>query len=333
MEAFFYGSIAVCALLLVFRAIIFVVRVHLMRHRERVPEPAHGFAATAGAETASEATPTRPFIEAGQEVKGAGFRARSEHPTKARLSFWSVPGSYRRSLTAKMTIVFTAIIALFGLLTTATVYLALAPSLRSRIIERASISAFAISQRVPAVTSKKNIAGLGSYLRNYVAESGIAYVVVENRTGVILAHSFAVLPDEFQRSPALTQEPGPRLLELGQRAVHEVRVPAQDGKVGAVRLGIWSDHLDAEVLQTFMPLARWILLVVGLSILAAMGLAWKLNRPIVRLVEAAKSICAGVFDSPALDVDDPTEFGALSRALERLRSSIHAAMNRLTSEH
>jgi HAMP domain-containing protein len=341
MEAFFYASIAVCGLLVVFRTLVFVVRVYLIHHPKSLPKSAGSFTKTHGAETGSETVPThssqpfQPFVQANEEAKSGGVRAHSEHaPAIPRYSFWFIAAFYRSSLIAKMTIAFSAVIVTFGLLTIATVYFMLASSLRSHISERARITAFAISQRVPTFFSKKNIAGLRAFLHNYVGQAGIAYVLVENRAGVILAHSFAVLPEEFQRAsvPQSMQEGRPRVLKVGQRAVHEVSVAVLDGKVGAVRLGIWRDDFNAEVFQAVMPLIKLILLVVGLSIILVMYLAWKLNRPIVKLVEAAKSINTGVFDSPALDVDDPTELGALSRALERLRSSIYAARNRLTSE-
>jgi HAMP domain-containing protein len=338
MEAFFYASIAVCGLLVVFRTLVFVVRVYLIQHPKSLPKSAGSFTKTHGAETGSETVPThssqpfQPFVQANEEAKSGGVRAHSEHaPAIPRYSFWFIAAFYRSSLIAKMTIAFSAVIVTFGLLTIATVYFMLASSLRSHISERASVTAFAISQHVPAFISNKNTAGLRAFLHNYVGQAGIAYVLVENRAGVILAHSFAVLPEEFQRAsvPHSMQEDRPRVLKVGQRAVHEVSVAVLDG--GAVRLGIWRDDFNAEVFQAVMPLIKLILLVVGLSIILVMYLAWKLNRPIVKLVEAAKSISVGVFDSPQLDVNDPSELGALSRALERLRSSIYAARNRLTS--
>jgi len=57
---------------------------------------------------------------------------------------------------------------------------------------------------------------------------------------------------------------------------------------------------------------------------------WKINRPILKLIRAAKSISIGDLDTAALDTEDPTEFGELSRALERMRSSVKAAMIRLS---
>jgi methyl-accepting chemotaxis protein len=124
----------------------------------------------------------------------------------------------------------------------------------------------------------------------------------------------------------------PRALQLGERAVHEVAVAASDGRVGAVRLGIWRDEVNEEISRAVTPLIQLILLVVGVGVLLAIFLAWKINRPILKLVKTARSISTGDLNAPSLDVEDPTEFGELSRALERLRSSVNAALNRLNAE-
>jgi protein-histidine pros-kinase len=81
-----------------------------------------------------------------------------------------------------------------------------------------------------------------------------------------------------------------------------------------------------------MPLVKVLLLVVGGGVLMAVYLAWRINRPILRLVRAAHRISSGDLDAPALGTDDKSEFGELSRALERMRSSIKAALVRLGGE-
>jgi HAMP domain-containing protein len=64
----------------------------------------------------------------------------------------------------------------------------------------------------------------------------------------------------------------------------------------------------------------------------AIYLAWKINRPIVRLVRSAQKISDGDLDAPSFGTADSTEFGELARALERMRSSIKAALARLTEQ-
>jgi HAMP domain-containing protein len=341
MEQFFYALIGLCGLLVVFRALIFAVRIYLHERQRGRPELAKGSTTshwTGRKYEVATGQPVQAIQEPAQvdhEARYAGARARVER--RAAIfgrGFRSLAGFYGNGLTGRMIITFSAIIATFGLLTIATVYFILPSSLKSFASARASATAVHISDSVPPFVFKKDIPGLRALLRNYAGQAGVAYVLVENRAGEILAHSFAKLPKEVEReSPHETgREGSPPVLKVGQRAVHEVTVPVLDGRVGAVRLGIWHDHFNAEIPRTVTPLIKLILLVIGVGVILAAYLAWKINRPIVKLVKAAKSISTGDLDGPSLDVEDPTEFGELSRALERLRASVNAAMNRLNAE-
>ncbi|HEX9786497.1 MAG TPA: HAMP domain-containing protein, partial [Candidatus Binatia bacterium] len=124
----------------------------------------------------------------------------------------------------------------------------------------------------------------------------------------------------------------PRQLRLAQGEIYEVTVPILEGRIGVVRLGVWRDAVDAEISETVMLQIKIIALVFAAGMVLAILLAWRINRPILRLVNAARSISRGELDTPSLGVEDTTEFGELSRALERMRSSLKAAMIRLTQE-
>lgn len=119
-------------------------------------------------------------------------------------------------------------------------------------------------------------------------------------------------------------------LRVGEGMVYEVSVPILDGQVGAVRVGIWKDDVDAAISDTIAPLVWWLLLVILGGTLLALILAWNISRPIVRLVKIAGRISHGELDAPSLGVEDRTEFGELSRAFERMRSSVKAAVMRLS---
>jgi HAMP domain-containing protein len=187
---------------------------------------------------------------------------------------------------------------------------------------------------VSGFLSKKDIAGLRAFLRSSADRAGAAYAVVENHSGRILAHSLPVLPDEVKQElpNGAPQSGGARLVMIGGRAVREVAVPLAGGIPGTVRLGIWRDDFESEIARTLAPFLRSILLIVGVGILLVVYLAWKFCRPIDRLAKTAQLISDGDLLAPSLDVDDPTEVGELSRSLERLRSSVHAAMSRLSLE-
>jgi HAMP domain-containing protein len=239
---------------------------------------------------------------------------------------------YTHGLTGKMVLTFAGIVAAFGLMTIALVYFTLTSSLSKHVIQRASVTAVNVSDGAPAFLLKNNATGLRELLRKHANRPHLAYILVENRAGEIFAHSFAVLPQEVQGRSSLGDRPpdSRRLLRLGENSVEEVSVPILEGRGGAVRVGIWRAHVDAEINETVIPLIKLLGFVVGGGILVAVFLAWRINRPIFRLVAAAKAISSGDLDVPAPRVEDASEFGELSRAIERMRSSVKAAMIRLS---
>jgi HAMP domain-containing protein len=97
-----------------------------------------------------------------------------------------------------------------------------------------------------------------------------------------------------------------------------------------VRVGIWQDDVDAAIGEIVTPLIKWLVLIVIGGAFTALFLAWNISRPIVRLVRLARRISHGELDAPSLGVEDKTEFGELARALERMRSSVKAAVMRLS---
>jgi methyl-accepting chemotaxis protein len=114
--------------------------------------------------------------------------------------------------------------------------------------------------------------------------------------------------------------------------VYEISVPILEGQIGAARVGIWEDDVNAEIGEMLAPVLKLITLVVIAGILLAVFLVRRINRPIMRLISSAERISHGDLDVPSIGTDDRSEFGELSRALERLRSSVRAAMIRLGAE-
>ena len=338
MEQFFYALIGICGLVVVLRAAVFAARI---RHNEQPRDAglAAGSTTTPWFQLENKPAPAKQLQSNGTTVHDDG-QAKDPTPRgrlkRAASSFWrnlsSLPSFHENSLTGKMTIVFSAIIAIFGLLTIAAVYLTLTPSLKSHAGARASAAAVNISDRVSGFLLKRDIAGLRGFLRRSASQAGIAYVLVENQAGEIVAYSFA--PEEVKQGSLQGAMPAdsPRISEVGQPAVQEVTAPVLNGSGGAVRLGLWHDDFHAEVSRTVAQLIKLILLVMGGGIILASFLAWKIGRPIGNLVKAAQSISTGDVAAPGLDVEDSSEFGELSRAFERLRSSVNAAMTRLNLE-
>lgn len=339
LESFFYGVLGVCGIFLALRAIISAL--YIIKEARKMPAPARSNIVQApevvivrnrqwrqNAQT-EETYSERPIASAETRADFALGRRRS-----APSSVWARWASYRYGLTCRLVVSFTGVVAMFGLFTIFLVHFTLFASLRRQVIERARLTAINVGDNAAGYLFKNNAKGLRELLRKHVNQPEVAYIIVQNRAGKIFAHTLDILPEEVQNTTALgdIRAESQRSFRVGDGVVYEVTVPVMDGKIGAVRLGLWRDEITSEINRDVMPLVKVLLLVVGGGVLMAVYLAWRINRPILRLVRAAQRISSGDLDTPSLGTDDKSEFGELSRALERMRSSIKAALVRLGGE-
>jgi len=343
VDLIFYAVLAVCGILLALRAVVAAVRIARVERFSRSPETHRGNFSSARLITrpADEVAPPRslqvvaPLDLVGDFTeKSLSAAPRSDAarllPTKMR----SRLAPFGHGLAGKMIFTFTGIIAAFGLLTIGVVYLKLSTSLTRHAVQRARVLAVNVGDSVPAYLFKKNTKGLREFLRKLANSPGVAYALVEDRRGNIFAHSFAALPQEVQSAEPSGEAKSdkPRTLRLGEGLVYEVSVPILEGQTGAVRVALWKEEVDADVSATVFPLIKLIAFVILAGMVLAVFFVWRITHPILRLVRTARRISEGDLDTPSLGVADTTEFGELSRALERMRSSIKAALVRLHQE-
>jgi HAMP domain-containing protein len=338
MESFFYGVIGICGVLLALRAIMSAL--NIMRE-ERAPKisqkpraEAPRVVVTRSIHGVSTADDTGKY--AGPPTWGKfGAEGREAPQKRSGLAIlWTRWTPHHYGLTRRLALTFVGVVAAFGLFTIFLVQFTLTASLRRHAIERARVTAVNVADNAASYILKNNSPGLRELLRKLAIRPEVAYVVVQKRAGQIFSHSFSVLPEEIQDEPALStaQTQSLRSFRLGEGMVDELAAPVMDGQAGVVRLGLWRDEIAAEIDRTVQPIVKLLLLVVGAGVLAAIYLAWRINRPILRLVRAAQRISSGDLDAPSLGTEDRSEFGELSRALERMRSSIKAALVRLNDE-
>ncbi|MGH7852177.1 MAG: HAMP domain-containing protein [Candidatus Binatia bacterium] len=340
IEAIFYAVLGVCGALIVIRVISTAraLKEERLRAAQRTYEPRGNISRPARASIESPAAPD--FLSMGTESDFTDRAAEKRPVGPARSSVMPLAPSglmdhlshCTHGVTGKIVCTFTALVAACGLLTIALVYFTLTSSLNKHIIQRMRVTAVNVSDSAPGFLLEKNATGLREILRKHADRPELAYILVENRAGEILAHSLAVLPQEVQGRSSLGDHPADsrRTLRVGASVVEELSVPILEGRRGAVRVGIWREHVEAEINETMIPLIKLLGSVVGGGILVTVFLAWRINRPIFRLVAAAKAISSGNLDMPSPSVEDTSEFGELSRALERMRSSVKAAMIRLS---
>ena len=304
MESFFYFVLGVCGVLLGLQALfsaLQIVKVEGVKKSEKTDE------------------------ESVQTSTSSAFSRNRQKAHKA----WIL---YLRSLSGRMIVSFTCIVAALGLLTVTVVYFTVRSSLRYHAIERARVTAVNVSDSAAGYILKKNPNGIRELIQKRTNRSELAYILVQNNSNKILAHTFDVLPQQIQNPTIAVGDQGERSLLIGGAPVIEVSAPILEGRSGVVRVGIWQKEIDHEIGRAISPLIKILFLVVVGGIIMAIYLAWRINRPIVRLVRAAQRISNGDLDTPPFGTGDKSEFGELARALERMRSSIKAALARLTEQ-
>jgi HAMP domain-containing protein len=339
LDLIFYAVLGACGGLLALRAVVSAVRMARIERFARSQAindyitisatPNKPAAKAVGrARSLEMGAPATPVGVATEQSLSVAPRPDGTHLLSTR---WLRLVPYGLGLTGKMIFTFTAIIAAFGSLILVLVYLTLASSLTKQSIQRARLVAINVSESIPAYLFKKDTARLREFLRKHASRPGMAYVVVEDRKGEVVSHSFAVLPPQVQNivPSDRPQNTGQRLVRLGEGMVHEVSVPVLEGQIAAVRVGLWKNQIDDEISKALIPIVKLIVLVFCGGILMAIFLTWRITRPIVRLVRTARRVSEGELDVPSLGVDDTDEFGELSRSFERMRSSVKAALTRL----
>jgi HAMP domain-containing protein len=225
------------------------------------------------------------------------------------------------------------VIVLFGLLVLGIVNHLMARALRAQLDQRALAIATTMSDAAGGNVIGRNSLELSAMVAKYALLDSVAYALIRDGKGEIVAQSVANLPAEVRESFSLDgrREAERRELTLRGRAVYETRVPILGGQAGTAHVGIWGDSVEEEIRRALLPLIGIIagLLVAGvaLSFLLARGII----RPILRLTLVADKISKGDLEMP-VGVETRDEIGDLAQSLGRMRASLKAAMTRLSPD-
>jgi HAMP domain-containing protein len=225
---------------------------------------------------------------------------------------------------------FISLIVVLGLTFACIGYYCLNRVLRERFDQHSSVIATSLAETAAGYVLSKDALGLHPLITKYGDLEGIAYAIIQDRDGNVIANSLLTLSPEIQKS--LTYEErrkiGRRNISLEGKSVLETRRPILEGRLGTVRVGVWADAIENEIHKGFvLLLVPLILVVIGAAIVAGF-LAGRVIGPFNRLIEIADRISTGDLDVP-IRAESQDEFGKLTHSLERMRSSLKAAMVRL----
>jgi HAMP domain-containing protein len=241
--------------------------------------------------------------------------------------------SRRVGLKWKIGGIYTGAMIVLGVCVMAAVYQLAGATLRDQLDRRSLAIATNFSDAAAGHVAGKNALALHTLARKYTLLDGVAYAYVENGTGEILAQTFGTFPQELQSEPAKPQT-RQRELHWAGRAVYETAVPILEGQLGSVHVGFWGDRLHDEIQRALIPIIAVIAIVPIVGALLSFLLAQWIVRPIVGLTQVADKVTMGDLETSVGGdcVSSRDEIGDLARSLERMRSSLKAAMLRLGRE-
>ena len=224
------------------------------------------------------------------------------------------------------------VVALFVLAAT---YQLTSNMLREQLDKRALAITTNLSDAAAAHIVGKNFLALSTLARKYTLLDGVAYAFIEDNRGEILAHTLGTFPAELRPKFPLGEprQVHRRELSLAGKTVYETEVPVLEGQRGSVHVGFWADAVRGEVQTALLPLIGVVAFVPFVGALFSFVLAHWIVRPIVGLTEIADKVTLGDLETSVTGtVQSRDEIGDLARSLERMRSSLKAAMMRLGRE-
>jgi HAMP domain-containing protein len=237
------------------------------------------------------------------------------------------------NLTWKLTIGLAALITLLGLFIIGIVYQLTSDALRDQLDQRALAIATNLSDAASANVVRKNVLELYGLVRKYALLQGVEYAFIEDGKGEVIAHTLGIFPPELKEtvSPEGRLQMQRRALRLEGKMVYETSVPILGGQVGAAHLGMGGDFVEGEIRRAVLPIIEIVAGVFLGGILISSALVAVMTRTIRRLAQVASGMSKGDLETPVtLGSASRDEIGDVARALERLRSSLKAAMSRLS---
>ena len=224
-------------------------------------------------------------------------------------------------------------ITLLGLFIIGVVYQLTSGALRDQFDQRTLAIATNLSDAASANVVRKNVLELYGLVRKYALLQGVEYAFIEDGKGEVIAHTLGTFPPELKEavSPEGRLHMQRRALRLEGKMVYETSVPILGGQVGAAHLGMGGDCVEGEIRRAVLPIIEIVAGIVLGGILISSALVAVMTRPIRRLGHMADTMSKGNLDTPvSIGIESRDEIGDLARSLERLRSSLKAAMSRFS---
>jgi HAMP domain-containing protein len=238
-------------------------------------------------------------------------------------------GWQRGGLKWKISTTFSGLILVLGLLVIGIVYYFTGNALQRQVDLRSTALAANLADAAAGLVTRKSTLELDALVGKYGRLDGVAYALIQDPKGEMLASSMQPFPAELKEVGGSSA--ASRVTKVRGKSVYETRSALLDGQLGTVRVGLWEETVQDDMRATLLPIVGLIVACLALGVGLSIMLASKTIRPILDLKAIADEISRGRLDTTVL-IQSNDEVGELGRSLERMRASLKAAMIRLNRE-
>jgi sensor histidine kinase regulating citrate/malate metabolism len=190
-------------------------------------------------------------------------------------------------------------ILIFAVLFVVIVHQLMGRALRTQIDQRTEIMVTNLIDAGTGHVFNKDLLQLKTLVTKYARLRGVAYAVIKDGDGRVIAHSLATLSPELQEALTSDQrrQVNQRQLTLQGKTVHETRGPILEGQLGTAHLGIWADAVNKEIYQALFMFLWPITLGLLTAAIIAVFLARRWIGPLRRWIE----VPVGSAQAPSTD--------------------------------
>src|SRR5919112_536733 len=155
------------------------------------------------------------------------------------------------SLRWKISIAFSGLILMLGVLVIGIVYFMTDNALRRQIDLRAMAIATNLSDASAAYVSRRNTLELDVLIAKYGRLDGVAYAYIQDPKGEIIATRLQPFPSELKDSSGVERRTAhSRVTNIRGKSIYDTRVPLLEGQLGTVHVGLWADSIQTDVRGT-----------------------------------------------------------------------------------
>jgi HAMP domain-containing protein len=243
--------------------------------------------------------------------------------------------SLRVGLKWKIGGIYTGVMLILAIFLLLAIYQLTRNIIRDQLDKRALAVAINLSDAAAGHIVGKNLLALHALTSKYTLLEGVAYGFIQDSRGELIAHTLGTFPPELRPGFALGgRQINRRELSWRGKPVYEIGVPVLEGQAGSVYVGFWADAAQNEIQSALLRFIGIVAMVPLVGALLSFLVAHWIVRPIVGLTEIADKVTRGDLDASVSGdcVEARDEIGDLARSLERMRSSLKAAMLRLNRE-